>query len=239
MTSSDRSMGDRSRDEVLAGEYVLGVLSSDDRRKVEARMLRDRNFAAIVYRWQENLSTFSDDDDASRQPPARLRPRIERRSRVTGNLVAARRGGLWNSLVFWRGLTLVAVAAAAGFALVDADLFAPSRGRQLVAAMSGEGNAVSLVARYDAAGGRLQVTPVAAGKPEEKSLELWLIKGEEPAQSLGILPQTGEGEIVVPENMRQRLGAGVVLAVSVEPFGGSTTGKVTGPVIAKGPAQVE
>ena len=64
MTSSDRSMGDRSRDEVLAGEYVLGVLSSDDRRKVEARMLRDRNFAAIVYRWQENLSTFSDDDDA-------------------------------------------------------------------------------------------------------------------------------------------------------------------------------
>ncbi|OJT98294.1 MAG: anti-sigma factor [Rhizobium sp. 63-7] len=239
MTSSDRSMGDRSRDEVLAGEYVLGVLSSDDRRKVEARMLRDRNFAAIVYRWQENLSTFSDDDDASGQPPARLRPRIERRTRVTGNPVAARRGGLWNSLVFWRGLTLVAVAAATGFALVDADLFAPSRGRQLVAAMSGEGNAVSLVARYDAASGRLQVTPVAAGKPEEKSLELWLIKGEEPAQSLGILPQTDEGEIVVPENMRQRLGAGVVLAVSVEPFGGSTTGKVTGPVIAKGPAQVE
>ncbi|MGO8657755.1 anti-sigma factor, partial [Rhizobium ruizarguesonis] len=27
MTSPDKSKGDRSRDEVLAGEYVLGVLS--------------------------------------------------------------------------------------------------------------------------------------------------------------------------------------------------------------------
>lgn len=238
MTSSDRSMGDRSRDEVLAGEYVLGVLSSDDRRKVEARMLRDRNFAAIVYRWQENLSTFNDDYD-SEQPPARLYPRIEKRIRGAGSVASARPGGLWNSLAFWRGLTLASILVSSGFALLNSDLFAPPRGRQLVAQMSGEGNAVSLVARYDEASGRLQVMPVAAGKPEEKSLELWLIKGEDPAQSLGILPQTGEGEIVVPDNMRQRFGAGVVLAVSVEPFGGSPTGKATGPVIAVGPAQAE
>ena len=48
MTSSDRSSGDRSRDEVLAGEYVLGVLSLDDRRKVEARIVLDADFAAMV-----------------------------------------------------------------------------------------------------------------------------------------------------------------------------------------------
>ena len=87
---------------------------------------------------------------------------------------------------------------------------------------------------YDAGSGALKITPVAARQTEAKSLELWLIEGENPAKSLGILPQTGEGEIIIPPEMRSKLGAGVTLAVSVEPFGGSPTGTATGPVVAVG-----
>ena len=48
MTTQDPESGDSRRDQVIAGEYVLGVLSADDRRKVEARMVLDRAFAAMV-----------------------------------------------------------------------------------------------------------------------------------------------------------------------------------------------
>ena len=47
--------------------------------------------------------------------------------------------------------------------------------------------------------------------------------------------KTGQGEIAVPEDLRGRMAEGVVLAVSLEPFGGSPTGKATGPVLAVGP----
>jgi anti-sigma-K factor RskA len=102
MTTPEQSEGDRSRDELLAGEYVLGVLSLADRERVAARIARDRAFAAIVARWQDNLASFNDDYDEVRPPPGvyskietagtrRDRQMVElapvvarRRSRVTG-----------------------------------------------------------------------------------------------------------------------------------------------------------
>jgi anti-sigma-K factor RskA len=78
------------------------------------------------------------------------------------------------------------------------------------------------------------VTPVAAGTAQAKSLELWLIEGDKSPVPLGVLPDTGDGEIIIPPDMRGRLKDGVTLAVSIEPFGGSPTGKPTGPVVAAG-----
>jgi len=119
-----------------------------------------------------------------------------------------------------------------------ASLFeAPSAGTSLVAELAGKGTAIDLVAHFDRASGRLKVTPVAARQAEQKSLELWLINGSNPAISLGVLPQSGEGEIAVPSAFRSRISTGSVLAVSVEPLGGSPTGSATGPIIALGKAR--
>jgi anti-sigma-K factor RskA len=107
-------------------------------------------------------------------------------------------------------------------------------GKQLTASLAGQNSAINLLADYDASSGRLKVTPVAAGKPEEKSLELWLIRGSDPAEALGVLPQTGEGEIVLPQELHGKLTEGAIIAVSIEPFGGSPTGKPTGDVVASG-----
>lgn len=234
MTTPDQSKGDRSRDEVLAGEYVLGVLSIEDRRKVEARISKDRTFAAIVLRWEENLSEFND-DYVLEAPPKLVFSAIETRLFGQPRRAGSDNCGLWNSLVLWRSLTFASLALVATYAVFQSGLLnGPSRAAPLVAEMAGENNAISLLANYDANAGRLHVTPVAAGKPDEKSLELWLIEGNNPAISLGVLPQTGEGEIVVPPAMRGRFGPGVTLAVSLEPYGGSPTGTATGPVIAVG-----
>ncbi|MBZ5759867.1 MULTISPECIES: anti-sigma factor [Rhizobium] len=235
MSSPDQSKGGRSRDEVLAGEYVLGVLSLEDRQKVETRMRSDRPFAAIVNRWEQNLSSFNDEYEAI-LPPASVFPKVEKR--IFGER-PKRRGGVWNSLPVWRGLTLASLVLAAGAIFYDANggLKVGSGSRRMVADLAvpaSVNGALNLVASYDTSSGRLKITPVAAAQTEKKSLELWLIKGSDPAKALGVLPQSGEGEIAVPANMRSQFGEGATIAISVEPFGGSPSGAPTGPVIAAG-----
>lgn len=238
MTAPSPEGGDRRRDEVIAGEYVLGVLSVADRRKVEARLVSDRNFAAMVDRWQSNLSSF-DDGYEPVVPPPRTFSTIERRLFEASQTAPVRaQGGLWHSLIFWRGLAL---ASFVGLALMGASLAglftAPTSGPSLIADMAGKGTGVDLVAQFDRTSGRLKVTPVATRQAEQKSLELWLINGDNPAISLGVLPQTGEGEIVISPASQAKFAAGSVLAVSVEPLGGSPTGSATGPIIALGKAR--
>ncbi len=237
MSSPDQSKGGRSRDEVLAGEYVLGVLSLEDRQKVETRMRSDRPFAAIVSRWEQNLSSFNDEYDVI-LPPASVFPKVEKR--IFGD--RPKRRGVWNSLAVWRGLTFASLIVAAGAVFYDASggLKHGTSAKPLVADLAvpaSVSGALNLVASYDIANGRLKITPVAAAQTEKKSLELWLIKGNDPAKALGVLPQTGEGEIAVPADMRSQFADGATIAISVEPFGGSPSGAPTGPVIAAGTAR--
>ncbi|NTG06004.1 anti-sigma factor [Rhizobium rhizogenes] len=231
MSSSDQSKGGRSRDEVLAGEYVLGVLSLEDRQKVERRMRSDRQFAAIVSRWEQNLSGFNDDYEMV-APPASVFPKVEKR--VFGETAFG--AHVWGSLLLWRSVAFGSLFLAIGVLMFTVTNYTsqPSPGKQLSASLAGQNSPINLLANYDATNGLLRVTPVAAGQPQEKSLELWLIRGSDPAEALGILPQTGEGEIVLPSELHSKLTEGAIIAVSVEPFGGSPTGKPTGNVIASG-----
>ncbi len=236
MTTPDQSEGDRARDQVIAGEYVLGVLSLEERRNVEARMSRDPAFASMVGHWSENLSSFND-DYANTAPRAAVYPRIEARLFPASQKVGL--AGLWSSVGLWRALTAAAVVLLVGNIAIQTLPFGRQEpSRPLVAQMSGEGNAISLVASYQAESGRLSVTPVAAGPNDQKSLELWMIAGNDPAVSLGVLPQNGDGEIEIPQAMRSRIAAGVTLAVSLEPYGGSPTGTATGPIVAAGQTRV-
>ena len=241
MTPLDKDGRDPRRDEVIAGEYVLGVLSAEDRRKVEARLASDRQFAAMVSRWEENLSTFNDDYETI-AAPQRVYAAVERRIFETpprdAMLSGTVAGGFWNSLAFWRSVAFASIAVAAGLAVAGIDFLQPGETRKaLVAELAGEANSINLLAAYDPQAGTLSLTPVAAKAEQERSLEVWLVEGDAAPVSLGVLPQTGEGSVVVPENLRSRLSAGAVLAVSLEPLGGSPTGKATGPVVASGTAR--
>ncbi|MDM9626204.1 anti-sigma factor [Rhizobium sp. S152] len=238
MTSSDQSKGGRSRDEVLAGEYVLGVLSFQDRRVVEERMRRDRQFAAIVSRWETNLSAFNDDYDVA-SPSQETFKQIEARLFGASAAAPAPRG-LWHSVVFWRSLAAVSlVVTAASLVLAFVSVSPPKAGAPLLAELSAPGSQVNLLASYDAENGRMRLIPVASGHQEEKSLELWLVPTEGAPKSLGVFA-TGQGadsELVIPADLRGAIGAGTTFAVSLEPFGGSPTGVATGPILASGIAR--
>ncbi len=241
MNTSEGTNGEGGRDEIIAGEYVLGVLSIEARRAAEERMVREPEFAARVRRWEHDLAGFNEDYEAVAPPrtvfdlvETRLFPSAER----TGLAAARASGGLWNSLVFWRGLALASLLVVAGMAAMVVEFAGqPRTGAPLVAELSAQNGPISLVARYDRASGSLQLTPVAAKAGKPHSLELWMINGKQAPVSLGVLPQNGRGEIVVPAQMRGKFAAGTVLAVSLEPEGGSPTGKPTGPVLASGSAR--
>ncbi len=165
MSTPDQSKGDRSRDEVLAGEYVLGVLGGAERQKVESRLRHDQQFAAMVKRWEENLTQFND-DYAEVQAPDQLLSKIEDRLFPSPATVASVKGGLWNSLLLWRGLSLASLAALGLVVGLDyAERIRPKPQAALTADLAGENQAIALHARYDGNSGRLSFTPVATGAP--------------------------------------------------------------------------
>jgi anti-sigma-K factor RskA len=58
-------------------------------------------------------------------------------------------------------------------------------------------------------------------------------EGAQPV-SLGLVPGDG-GRLVLDPGLVSKISDGALLAVSVEPLGGSPTGEATGPVVLSGP----
>jgi anti-sigma-K factor RskA len=103
-----------------------------------------------------------------------------------------------------------------------------------MAELSSPNDPMALMVSYDASSGRMALTPMAAGDKAQKSLELWLVKADGVPMSLGLVDPQKNAEMTIPLDMREQLHDGITLAVSLEPYGGSPTGKPTGPVIASG-----
>lgn len=227
--------GGPENDEILAGEYVLGVLSLEARHRVEARMASDQSFARLVARWQSNMASFNGDYQ-EQQPSTVVFQAIERRLFTESRNVEVKQG-LWDTVGFWRGLSFVtsAIAAVAVFYIATVQL-RPTTTNRIVAELSAPDDPVALRVSFNPADGRLRIIPVA-DQSTEKSLQLWLVPGSGNPTSLGVFEPGTDGELMIPAELRSRIGQGATLAVSVEPFGGSPTGLPTGPVIASGSAR--
>jgi len=74
--------------------------------------------------------------------------------------------------------------------------------------------------------------------PSDRDLELWAIADGAP-ESLGVIKLSqGQGSLTFTDQQRQRLSTGKILAISIEPKGGSTTGSPTGAVLFTGKISV-
>jgi anti-sigma-K factor RskA len=236
MTSSEQNQGGRAQDEILAGEYVLGVLLPEARRGVERRMAYDRAFARIVKRWKADIAALKDDDVDVVPMQARLR-RIERQPDLALR-PASRMVSLWGSTAFWRIMALGALAIAAAALIPQvAPIATPQRQAARLGELAVPASQLGLLATYDAASGLLRLAPVGTGLPAENALQLWLVTSDGRQQSLGTLGRNADGALTVPVELQGGLGEGATLMVSLEPLGGSQTGLPSGPVVAKGPVQ--
>lgn len=100
-----------------------------------------------------------------------------------------------------------------------------------VAVVTSAGDLPALIVSVDTAAGTARVRPVAAQAPSGRSLELWYVGPGAAPKPLGLLGDEATRLRLPPEAGRS--GAGLI-AVSVEPPGGSPTGQPTGQVIYTG-----
>ncbi len=130
--------------DLLAAEYVLGVLSAAERRQAERRLEADLAFAREVAFWEERLGGLAN-AIPSVQPP------LDGWSRVEAAIARAekerkRSGGLWNNIALWRNLAIgsASVALASIAALIAVTLAPTPSGEPLLARLDAEGGKIEL-----------------------------------------------------------------------------------------------
>lgn len=226
---SDEGFAERS---ALVAEYVLGLLSPAEHARVGALIEADPGLQAEHAFWVARFAEL-DDEFAEVPAPRGLLAAVEKRAFGTAPRGTA---GFWDSLVLWRGIAAGALAIAAvavGFNLLRP---APDVGlltTQLVAALEEEGSTVKFLALYDGSG-NVRLTALSGEPVPDRDFELWAIQGGNAPVSMGVIPARSRSAVAVSPSIMAGWGEGSVLAITLEPKGGSPSGEPTGPVIARG-----
>lgn len=210
--------------ERLAAEYALGTLRGAARRRFERLLAGDTALRDLVQNWELRLNLLA---ESARPvaPPARVWQRIEQRLGP-----AAARDGLlarwWNSLGFWRGAGILAMAATVALALYIAVTPTPMPVTRYVAVLIDAQKNPILVARFDPGTRELSVRdlrPVAADPAHSR--ELWIVPAGGQPKSLGLV-EGGKRTVILPPDQAVSVET-AILAVSREPPGGSPSGSPT------------
>ena len=230
MTHEPDSADPPAGDDVLAGEYALGLLSGEELDRTEARFRSDAVFAARVNRWHLRLAGLAAEVEPV-EPPATAWAGLQQKLFPDAELT---KPGPLGSLGFWRALSAAFLGVAAGSFAFALFLGEPRPSSTLVASLQATDAGPSYLARMDPASGRLVIQAVHADTDQNRVPELWLIPGDGVPRSLGVIGRDGSSEIAIPNDHRRFMGSGATLAISLEPPGGSPTGQPTGPVVATG-----
>ncbi|MCJ2057220.1 anti-sigma factor [Methylobacterium sp. J-048] len=219
--------------DLRAAEYVLGTLDPGERAAMARVLATDAEAAGRVRAWERRLAPL-----LSAIPSVVPSPRV--RAALLRALPAGSGGSpdplahdpfahLRRQVRRWRIATAGAGLLAAGLALFVAVGSRPeSEGGRYLAVVQGGGALPALIVRVDTRTGTAQVRPVGAEAPAGRSLELWYVGAEGP-KPLGLI-----GAAASRVSLPQGAAPDGVLAVSVEPPGGSPSGQPTGPVVYTG-----
>lgn len=230
--------------DVAAAELALGVIEGDERAAALRRVLAEPEFASAVEGWRARFAQLFDLWPEVAAPPG-LGDRIERALDAQLAMVAAqpaRTNRLWPGIAAFSSLiaaSLLLVILLRPPAQAPAPVVAGPRAQPglprtlLAAAIAPVDSGAPVTAIYDRASGGLRLSQAALAGAG-RSAELWVISSDGVPHSLGLLRASGTTAIMLSDANRARIAAGAVLAVSLEPIGGSPTGVPTGPVVAKG-----
>ncbi len=217
---------------LLAAEYVLRLLLPSEERAFERRLLTERPLLAEVAEWTTRFSGL-DAEVADAAPRRRVKAALEAR------LFGAEKSTSFASRIWlWQGLSAASIAMVGLLAFQvmqtpQANLPSAERGPLYVSEVAAADESLRVLAVYDAGAGQLSITRTAGAAAEGRALELWAIAEGSAPVSLGVLPDKAKAGITIPAAMQAQI-AGLTLAISDEPLGGSTTGAPTGAVLAMG-----
>ena len=235
MSLADDIGPDSGGDDLVAAEYVLGVLPADERRQASRRIEAEQAFARHVDRWEVHFAPLAA-GYSEVEAPSGAKVAIDRRLFAGGAAPASSPGsGLLSSLAFWRGLAVASLAALAlyiALPFIKPPIQAP--GDRLVASLAADGSDVRYLVLYDPRTHEVGLSHVTGDRAAGRDFELWVIEGQGPPTSLGVIPVGASVQLPVADTLRAKLNSGAVFAISLEPSGGSPTGQPTGPVVAAG-----
>ncbi len=226
----DRQTGDPAS--IMAGEYVLGVLSAEERRDVERRLERDPRLAREVDFWTHRFAPLLNAIPLAR-PSMVLKEELMERLFGREAPRRRRRGGLfqWQILAACASAVAIVAVGALSLAVLRQEPAAP------VAIMASAGEQPAFLVRLNPDFETLEILN-ADLETDGRDPELWVVpEGEQPS-SLGLIRPAGNTFVALDDDIRNKLATGVTLAVSLEPPGGSPTGQPTGPIVVTGQVQV-
>jgi anti-sigma-K factor RskA len=221
--------------ERLAAEYVLGTLRGRARDRMRRWMREDAALARAVAEWEAHLTPL-----AQAVQPARVPGRVW--DGIEARLGKPRAASWWDRVGFWRPLGILTSGAMAALlavvVLLPAEKPAPAEAMPAayIAVLSDPKTQrpvlVATAARKDA---RLSVRALdPAILVAGRSLELWAVPRQGGPKSLGLV-EAEHATLKLAAVADRSLGDIPLLAVSLEPRGGSPTGAPTGPVLYSGP----
>ncbi|MFJ9991781.1 anti-sigma factor domain-containing protein [Pseudomonas putida] len=212
--------------DVLAGEYVLGTLSAEQRAAVLARLDREPALRAAVDRWEARLLELTTLAEPQ-QPSTRLWRRIDRSISEQARQVRPT-NRWWSRLGLWQG---VSVAGLAATVLLSLALLTtrPATPHYLVVLVAPTDQVPGWVVQASDAQ-TIALIPLGRDQvPEGMTLQFWT-KGEQwqAPVSLGLV-KPGE-QYRVPLRDLPPLEPNQLFELTLEKAGGSPTGRPTGPV---------
>lgn len=238
--------GDPPPDDVLAGEFVLGVLDTTQRRVLQARLQSDPGFAQRVEQWERRLAPLLDDVEPVEAPAQVWTAICARLGWAIGEPRSA--VGLWQSLGFWRTatvLTAIVAVAAVTFSVTHQMVSPPvvqqasEPGAKPVTPLQHDDGTPGWLASVDPTQGTVLMVPVpSAPDAQGRVPELWLIPAGGAPVSLGAVSITRSHTVAVPQAARAALVAGSTLAITLESAVGIPHPAPTSAIIAKGTIQL-
>ena len=212
---------------LLAGEYVLGSLHGQARRRFETLMLADPALRHEVQQWAQQLEPLNEELEAV-TPPARVWASIEQQ-------IGTDKSPIWNNLAFWRPLGTVAVAASLMLALFVGITIYKAPGPERIAFVTdAEDQPVWLVSATPRSRNLRIKTLKPMSMPAGEVCVLWLVWNDGATQGVAVLPDnTGETSVALPKSMKRDPNK-AKLVVTVE-SGDDAVTNMQGEVMFKGP----
>ena len=246
MSENDDKTPAPEGDDIGAAEYVLGTMDAAAREAFAARIAREPMLARAIDAWCMRLSPLADEIPPV-VPPMYLWHRVRARAGLpVDDAREATPASWWDRVGFWRGLSMAGLAATAAcvialIALPRTPALPPVAHSalphpvRLVATMNdGKGHNTYMAAVDDDAC-TLVLMPLVRDATPGQVPQLWLVSHDGTPHSLGIGGDAPLQAMTMPAALRTQLLDAGDLAVSMEPPGGSPTGRPTGFVIGKGP----
>jgi anti-sigma-K factor RskA len=229
-------------DSPLAAEYVMGLLDAEARADAERRIASDTDFARQVEAWRARFSQL--DYTAEEVVPAgdlwqRIEGSLSREAPVAQVPAVGMVGRFWRSPAALRiatlGSSLVAVLlAVVAVATLQHAQEVAARKPVYVAILIDDATRQAGAVVNAFADGRVEMIPlVDMNVPDGRALQVWTLWNREIGpRSVGLLSRAKATQLDLEK--LPSTGADQLFEITLEPAGGSPTGRPTGPILYKG-----